>query len=580
MHKTTPSKSLLITLLCIAFSLNSFSQVGIGTTDPKTQLEVDGALSLREGSALTLSNGSNTDINLGTTPYSVYRITGPTTAFQIGSIIPETGADGQIVTLINSTSQNMTIVHTDPGGVRRIFCPDEVDVVLTGRYSSATFQYNASITKWILVQTLGGTDDWKTTGNAGTDATTNFVGTTDDVDLIVKRNNVEHMKFGDPEIVINEDGNDIDFRIETDNDFNTFKIDASRDNVGINKTLIDANLKFEVDGDNGNAIYGHSNNVGGYLGRETNITIGVAPATQTLLGAGVYANNPFAGYTSVFSQSTGAATVAASVNYSDVWMAAYDYVDNARSTYNPSAAYFQLNNTAGVVDYRSAIFAYSNSGTTATSGGIDVGGRFQSVAQNDNTLGIFATNFSNGSDVSGAYVLAASYAGTLRSRSWVANYFAGTDYKILGSGAVSTLVKDDQDQERIMFAPEAPEVLLQDFGVGRLVNGVAEIRIDPILSKNIVVDSSHPLKVFIQLEGDCKGVYVTNKSKNGFIVRELQGGTSSIDFSYQLVANRKDRKGDSDYEDSKFQDLRFPIMDKSHMPRVKKEEVKVTNKKK
>lgn len=34
-----------------------------------------------------------------------------------------------------------------------------------------------------------------------------------------------------------------------------------------------------------------------------------------------------------------------------------------------------------------------------------------------------------------------------------------------------------------MFAPEAPEVLFQDYGTGKLNNGSAITNIDPVLSK-------------------------------------------------------------------------------------------------
>ena len=87
---------------------------------------------------------------------------------------------------------------------------------------------------------------------------------------------------------------------------------------------------------------------------------------------------------------------------------------------------------------------------------------------------------------------------------------------------------------------EAPENLFQDYGSGSLVNGNAHISLDPIFSKNIVVNSNHPLRVFIQLEGDCNGVYVTNKTANGFDVKELAGGSSSIPFTWTVVANRAD----------------------------------------
>jgi len=133
-----------------------------------------------------------------------------------------------------------------------------------------------------------------------------------------------------------------------------------------------------------------------------------------------------------------------------------------------------------------------------------------------------------------------------------------TDYKIIGTGSVSTLIKDQEGNHRTLFAPEAPEVLFQDFGVGTLINGVAKIDIDPILKNGIFVDSQHPLKVYVTLEGDCNGIYVTNKSIDGFTVKELQGGTSNVSFSWQLVANRIDTKDSNGKIISKHVGVRFP----------------------
>jgi hypothetical protein len=47
------------------------------------------------------------------------------------------------------------------------------------------------------------------------------------------------------------------------------------------------------------------------------------------------------------------------------------------------------------------------------------------------------------------------------------------------------------------------------------------------------------MKVFVQVEGECNGVYVTNKTSTGFDVVELQGGSASIPFSYRVVCKRK-----------------------------------------
>lgn len=117
---------------------------------------------------------------------------------------------------------------------------------------------------------------------------------------------------------------------------------------------------------------------------------------------------------------------------------------------------------------------------------------------------------------------------------------ADINYKIIGTGTVSTIVKDVNNSPITMFAPEAPEILFQDYGVGKLTNGSAYISIDPNFSKNIRVDANHPLKVFVQLEGDCNGVYVTNKTANGFTVKELQNGQSNVSFSWSIVATRAD----------------------------------------
>ena len=104
--------------------------------------------------------------------------------------------------------------------------------------------------------------------------------------------------------------------------------------------------------------------------------------------------------------------------------------------------------------------------------------------------------------------------------------------------------------------PEAPENLFEDYSKGQLINGAAHVTIDPVFAKNIVVNQDHDLRVFIQLEGDCKGVYVTNKTQNGFDVVELDGGKSNASFSYHVIANRADEIL-SDGTVSKYSSERF-----------------------
>jgi len=148
-----------------------------------------------------------------------------------------------------------------------------------------------------------------------------------------------------------------------------------------------------------------------------------------------------------------------------------------------------------------------------------------------------------------------SNGGGFPSLATVGSVVDNVAYKILGFGTVNTLVKDGDGKERIMAAPEAPEALFQDYGIGSLANGYAKIDIDPVLTKNIRVDETHPMKVFIQLEGDCKGVYVFNKTATSFEVKELQNGNSNVSFSYQIVAFRADEERGGHL--SKYSDMRF-----------------------
>lgn len=135
-------------------------------------------------------------------------------------------------------------------------------------------------------------------------------------------------------------------------------------------------------------------------------------------------------------------------------------------------------------------------------------------------------------------------------------------YKVIGLGAVSTLVKDLNDDMRVMACPESPEVLFQDFGRGQLTNGKTHITLDPIFSKNISVDAKHPLNVLIQLRGDCKGVYVTNETDTGFDVIELNGGTSNAEFTWFVSGNRKNEiigGNESEYENMRFMKMDNPM---------------------
>ncbi|HNW70907.1 MAG TPA: hypothetical protein PKI01_10925 [Bacteroidales bacterium] len=150
-----------------------------------------------------------------------------------------------------------------------------------------------------------------------------------------------------------------------------------------------------------------------------------------------------------------------------------------------------------------------------------------------------------------------SNAVSVNNWAYVAYYYSGTAYKVYGNGTVSTIVKDTKGDMVTLHCPETPEAYFQDYGSGKLVNGKAHIDIDPIFAKNIAVNQDHPLRVFIQLQGDCKGVYTSNETQTGFDVTELQGGQSNVPFTWTVVGNRADDRDENGNIISKYQDLRF-----------------------
>jgi hypothetical protein len=81
---------------------------------------------------------------------------------------------------------------------------------------------------------------------------------------------------------------------------------------------------------------------------------------------------------------------------------------------------------------------------------------------------------------------------------------------------------------------QSTEAWVEDFGHGELVDGKAVVTIAPDFAG--MANLSMDYMVFITLEGDCQGVFITNKTPTTFEVHELNGGTSRVLFGYRIVA--------------------------------------------
>lgn len=218
----------ILLLLFISFSFISYSQVGIGITTPNAALDIT----------------STTD----------------------GLLIPRISLTAtNIATVVTPTTSELVYnTNTSAAG------PNQV--------TPGFYYWNGTL--WVRL-TNNASNDWALTGNSGTTAGTNFIGTTDAQDLRFKTNGTNRMNIsnangqiqsyyagatgtpafswnGDPntgmyqggadilgfstngvervkmttaETVVNDVSNNYDFRIETDNRANALFSDASQDAV-------------------------------------------------------------------------------------------------------------------------------------------------------------------------------------------------------------------------------------------------------------------------------------------------------------------------------------------------------------
>jgi hypothetical protein len=122
-----------------------------------------------------------------------------------------------------------------------------------------------------------------------------------------------------------------------------------------------------------------------------------------------------------------------------------------------------------------------------------------------------------------------------------AGFFAGN---VIVTGTLTAAVKNaivpfPDGSRRLLHCMESPEHWFEDFGSARLRRGRATVQLDPDFAK---VVRAGEYRVFLTPEGDCRGLYVRSKGGKSFEVRELQGGTASVAFSYRIVGKRKDIK--------------------------------------
>ncbi len=554
------------------------------------------------------------------------------------AILDLVGADkGLLVPRVLLTATNSALPVTAPATSLLVYNTATAGVV-PNNVTPGYYYWDGAV--WVRVGT--GNPGWTLLGNAGTVAGTNFIGTTDAIDWVIKtggaaatNERIRVLSAGQTVV------NNIGLGTNTNDVFSVYS-NATTNGVNANISALGARAVNGYASGTGVGVFGtNSGNVAATFGMLATVpaTTGVANAlraegaapgsfamvgisntsaaaiptattsravigqlngtlTGTAVGIGVHG---IINGTMVAGDARGVQGQSPSSNGIGVFGAA----TSALATFNPVGV---LGSAASTTGFGMDAFNTTATGTALIAEGNNVGGFYllggSGVASTGSGIGTFSigTNAASGTGVLGVgnnaaafgtliagsglagtgtsfgvYGVARSNAtgiagtparaggyfvsgtGATQSFIYVASYEGvGVPRKVMGNGTVNTVVKNDAGQFVLLSAPEAPENLFQDYGAGQLVNGRAHVDLDPTLSRNIVVSAEHPLRAFVQLRGDCKGVYVTNETATGFDVMELDGGTSNAAFNWTITANRANEV----FPDGtvwRFADERFPV---------------------
>ncbi len=181
--------------------------------------------------------------------------------------------------------------------------------------------------------------------------------------------------------------------------------------------------------------------------------------------------------------------------------------------------------------------------TNATVEGYGVSGHSTSTTTfNTGVLGDSAY----GAGVVGITEAAIGYAGFFEAPIGAVPFFASGAHgnctvdgsgDLICTGSKSAAVPLPDNRWVRLYAVESPENWFEDFGSGQLSDGSAVITLEPTFAQTVNTGADY--RVFPVPNGDCKGLYVAEKTATGFVVRELGGGKSNVAFDYRIVARRK-----------------------------------------
>jgi hypothetical protein len=169
-------------------------------------------------------------------------------------------------------------------------------------------------------------------------------------------------------------------------------------------------------------------------------------------------------------------------------------------------------------------------------------GEFTSTATNTRALYVYATSSgSDAIDANGGYIgligrapaSSGLYPLVLTDSNGTDLDFTDTSGNFYYHGSLIQFTKT-RGGEAGSFACQDTTATMEDVGTARLVNGMAFVPLHRTFAAAIELQAD-PYRVFLTPNGDTRGLFVAQKTTNGFMVRESEHGRDSVTFDYRVV---------------------------------------------
>jgi hypothetical protein len=348
-------------------------------------------------------------------------------------------------------------------------------------------------TKWVTF-TGPGSNDWALLGNAGTTAGTNFLGTTDAVDLVFKTGATEYMRMtSSGRIGIN----------------NTLPSDILTVNVPSGSTLNAITADVTAGNGTGNALYAVSDG-------QPNYSAIFAQSSPTAGGSG-------------FTISTSNHTIAGQVNNNQAYsFAVYGRVVAAPAPSGGVLGYYGASYW-GALGYHNAAGTTSYGGyfTTAACNGCATTGRVASSGA-EATSGVGIGSYGN---LFGGWIRGDVYGLALKGER--ASLYV--DGKTIVNQPIVQLTRTEDDQTLVNYTPASVTADLQLHGVTKMEKGVARVSLDEAVLGQFT--SREELTIIATPAGQTNGIYA-QLTGNELLIKENNNGIADVKVSWIIIGKR------------------------------------------